>query len=123
MTVREFLCQIQAYYEGTYGEVVCEYVTKWLRGKSPDFLDALFNEVILRHSRVYKCLPDVAIFEKYRAEAMEVLEAQRQRIAQRERPRIEAPVESDEMRAQAMALLESIYDTMRGKRLEIGDRG
>lgn len=114
MTAKEFVFELENYYELKYSKGVQNHLGLWLKAKNELFLSALFDEVIKTHSRRWKCLPDIAIFEECKAEAMEKAELERQRLKP-PAPRIEPPFESEEMQKQAYKLLQEICDTMRGK--------
>jgi hypothetical protein len=70
MTTREFLEAMQRYYGQAYdpqGEGPA--IKAYLDTKRPAYLDALGQVVLLRFSRKWKCLPDIAVFEEHRQEA------------------------------------------------------
>lgn len=69
MTMAEFVQSVQAYYDVKYPAGQRADILAYLRGKSDDYLDALYATCKLRYSAKWKTAPDIAIFEELKEEA------------------------------------------------------
>ena len=80
MTIQEFVKAVQNYYNHVYAEGQRPYVAQYLRGKSPEYLDALFSVLLLRYSGQYKTVPDIAVFESLKEEARGALQSRQKAL-------------------------------------------
>ena len=75
MVVQDFLKTIQEYYGMKYNHgVQIEMIYKYLEKKSSEFLICLLSTTIQNFSGQYKTLPDIAIFNQFKAQVFELMD-------------------------------------------------
>ena len=74
MNIKEFGTWLEAYYGPYSHPILRKEAAEYLQGFPPAFLDSLKAVLVLKYSSIYGKTPDVAIFEKHRAEAFARME-------------------------------------------------
>jgi hypothetical protein len=88
MTGKEFIVWVEGYY-GPYPEGQKRDIAEYIGRLCPAYLDSLRLALMHGFTSQYKKAPDIAIFEKYFADAIAYMP---------ERPALEAPVDIKEYR-------------------------
>jgi hypothetical protein len=70
VTAKDFFTALQGYYGMQYPAGQTAHMARWVADKSEAFLGALFDAVIYNFSSRFKTLPDIAVFEELRGDAM-----------------------------------------------------
>lgn len=63
MTVKEFIGNIQAYYNGNYTASQLKFIGAWVQKKNPAALPLIMAELFKQYSGRFKVLPGIAEFE------------------------------------------------------------
>ena len=106
MTTKAFLTNIEAYYNVQYPIGQKALVAKYLDGKDERYLDFLFKIAVVKHSTKWGKVPDIAIFEELRTQALDelVYDTQNQDLS---RPALEdrSMILSDEERDEVASMI------------------
>ena len=62
MKINEFIVALEKYYEMKYGEFELKIMKEYLRPQE-ERCEYIFKKIILSHSKKWKSLPDIALFE------------------------------------------------------------
>ena len=110
MAVEAFIARVQAYY-GQYPEPVAEAVMFYLKDFSPIYIAALYRTLILRYSRKWGQVPDVAVLAEPEIanEAMSIFESYRMST-----PRLEEPAPTDEEREEMAEKIHELVAKLAG---------
>lgn len=97
MTAKEFGAWVESYYAPYQTKTQMQEVWEYLKGKSPEFLDALKTVVRDRFSGQYGRAPDVAVFVSFTSEALDRMQAARPAITAGQEDYFEPVVAKDLM--------------------------
>jgi hypothetical protein len=84
MTVDKFVTMVEEYYGKYERPAVRKIVTRYLAKLGENFLDRLYQKLVLGYSGQYRYTPDVAILDKYKREVWRDMENSTPHIKQLE---------------------------------------
>ncbi len=114
MTGPEYINAVQAYYGMQYTPGQRPVIGAYVLGKTPEFLDVLFDEVTASFSAQYKTLPDKAIFVSLESKVIETLKDREATIATK---RIKAPDEQYATEAELNEFWQYVKSLAKAKRV------
>jgi hypothetical protein len=110
MTTEQFLVQMQRYYGMAYGDEG-PVIERYLQSKSNRWRAELAAMVIMRHSRKWKCLPDIAIFEECAKDV-------RDRMSAANAPPALPEPDGEDRREEVAACLRGLVEKLSARRVE-----